>query len=55
MSNATPSRLGQENQSGDNLALFLKIFSGEVLAKFEQKTIMDGRHYVRNISHGKSA
>jgi len=55
LANANVNALGQINQTGDELALFLKIFAGEVLTIFEQKTITDGRHYVRNISHGKSA
>jgi len=55
MTDANVNALGQINQSGDELALFLKIFSGEVLTIFEQKTITDGRHYVRNISNGKEA
>lgn len=36
-------------------ALFEKIFSGEVMTSFEQKTIMLDKHMVRTISHGKSA
>ena len=39
MSNATVSRLGQANASGDANAIFLKTFSGgEVLAAFKSKT-----------------
>lgn len=52
---ATPSRLGQVNAAGDALALFLKVFAGEVLTAFEQATIMMGKHNVRTIAHGKSA
>lgn len=55
MSNATPSRLGALNAGADKDALFLKVFSGEVLTAFEQQTIMMGRHQVRTISNGKSA
>jgi len=59
MADATPSRLGQANETGgsytnDN-ALFLKVFSGEVLTAFAQQTVMMGRHQVRSISSGKSA
>lgn len=55
MANADVSRLGQENASGDVDALFLKVFSGEVLTSFEQNTVMMERHQVRTISNGKSA
>ena len=55
MANATPSRIGQVNEAGDVDALFLKVFSGEVLAAFAQQTVMMGRHMVRTISSGKSA
>jgi hypothetical protein len=55
MSNATPSRIGQANETGDADALFLKVFSGEVLTAFAQKTVMMGRHQVRTIASGKSA
>ena len=34
MANATVSQLGQVNASGDANALFLNVFSGEVLATF---------------------
>ena len=55
MADATPSRIGQANESGDAEALFLKVFSGEVLAAFAQQTVMMPRHMVRTISSGKSA
>ena len=51
----TVSRLGQQNQSGDTRALFLKLFAGEVLTAFEEKNIAMGLHRVRTISNGKSA
>ena len=35
MANATVSRLGQVNASGDANASFLKVWSGEVLATFQ--------------------
>jgi hypothetical protein len=59
MADAFPSRLGQADLTGgsytnDN-ALFLKVFSGEVLTAFAQRTVMMGRHMVRTISSGKSA
>ena len=36
MANASPTRLGQNLATGDATALFLKIFSGEVLSAFER-------------------
>lgn len=55
MTAATPSRLGQANLAGDALALFLKVFSGEVLTSFNANTVMNDKTRVRNISSGKSA
>ena len=49
------SRLGQSNLSGDTDALFLKVFSGEVLTTFEESNIMMPLHRVRTISSGKTA
>ena len=55
MADATVSRLGQVNGAGDTDALFLKVFSGEVLTSFEQNTVMLDKHQVRTITNGKSA
>lgn len=55
MSNANPSRLGQVNAAGDPLAIFLKVFAGQVLAAFDRNTAFKQRHLVRTISNGKSA
>jgi len=55
MSNATPSRLGQINVAGDANALFLKVFSGEVLSAFERENQMLGMTMTRSITSGKSA
>tara|TARA_Y100001937_G_C7096088_1_gene320136 strand:- start:277 stop:1227 length:951 start_codon:yes stop_codon:yes gene_type:complete len=55
MANATVSRLGQVNTSGDANALFLKVWSGEVLATFQRENKMLGMSSVRTISSGKSA
>ena len=55
MANATVSRLGQVNASGDVNALFLKVFSGEVLATFQRENQMLGMTSVRQIASGKSA
>jgi len=55
MANATVSRLGQINAAGDALALFLKVYAGEVLTAFETTTVMNDKQVMRNISSGKSA
>lgn len=49
------SRLGMANQTGDELALFMKKFAGEVLTAFERNNIMLAYSTVRNITNGKSA
>lgn len=36
MANANVNRLGQINNAGDEKALFLKVFAGEVLASFRE-------------------
>ena len=53
--NTSPSRLGQVNASGDVNALFLKVFSGEILTTFEETNVMKDLHMVRTIQNGKSA
>ncbi len=55
MSNATISSIGQVNSSGTADALFLKVFSGEVLSTFQRENKMLGMTTVRTISNGKSA
>jgi len=57
MSNATASRLGLVNNSGTSYeALFLKVFSGEVLTAFSENNVFgEALHTVRTISSGKSA
>lgn len=55
MSNATVSNIGQALSAGDKKALFLKIFSGEVLTIFEAENVTKGRTMVRTIANGKSA
>ena len=55
MANATVSRIGQVNASGDADALFLKVFAGEVLQSYEQYTVTSDKHMLRSISSGKSA
>jgi len=55
MANATVSRLGQIEAAGDAKALFLKVYSGEVLSAFETAQVAVSRHHVRTIPNGKSA
>ena len=56
MSNATPSRLGLVNATGTGYNdLFLKLYSGEVLASFQRENKMLGMTNVRTIANGKSA
>jgi hypothetical protein len=49
-----PNRLGQIQGAGDERALFLKLFSGEVLATFERKVATQGAAMVKKITSGKS-
>ena len=53
------TRIGSiNNDSGDyakDNALFLKVFSGEVLSAFDEQHLMKGAFRERNISSGKSA
>ena len=55
MSNANPSRLGSINEGADKKALFLKVFSGEVLATFQQNNVFLDKTTVRTIASGKSS
>ena len=57
MANATVSRLGLVNNTGTDFdALFLKVFSGEVLTAFARNNIFNEQlHSVRTITSGKSA
>lgn len=55
MANATPSRVGQIDLAGDDWALFLKTFGGEILTAFEDENITQGLVMERNIAYGKSA
>jgi hypothetical protein len=47
--------IGQINQTGASDALFLKVFSGEVLTAFKLGTVMDNLVTKRTITSGKSA
>ena len=53
--NTTPSRTGLISGGSDNDALFLKVFSGEILTAFETHNVMKDLHLMRTISNGKSA
>lgn len=55
MANAAPIRSGQANNAGAVDALFLKVFSGEVLTSFNANTVMADKTRTRNITSGKSA
>lgn len=56
MANATPTFPGQVNSAGDEKALFLKKFAGEVLTTFMALNKWDeSRQVVRSIENGSSA
>lgn len=46
---------GQNNEGVDAKELFLKVYGGEVLTAFEEKTAFKDRHFTRTITSGKSA
>lgn len=46
------SNPGQKLSTADREALFMKVFSGEVLTAFARNTVMMSRHQVRTIDHG---
>lgn len=46
---------GQLNGTGLTDAQFLKIFTGEILAAFDENNVMKELHHERTITHGKSA
>lgn len=55
MANALVSRPGQVNLAGDEKALFMKVFAGEVLTAYEVATVTAGVFKERTIASGKSA
>lgn len=55
MAVAVPASIGRVNAAGAEDALFLKVFSGEVLTAFERASVTQGAEMVRSISSGKSA
>ena len=52
-------QLGKDQGAGvsnaDKLALFLKVFGGEVLTAFQRRSVTMDKHMVRTIQNGKSA
>lgn len=46
------SNPGQKLSADERDALFMKVFSGEVLTAFARNTVMMPRHQVRTIDHG---
>jgi len=55
MAVAAPASIGRINAANAEDALFLKVFSGEVLTAFERSSVTQGAEMVRSISSGKSA
>lgn len=51
----TMTRSGQANSTGSSVALFLKVYAGEVLTAFEQASVTMDKHVVRSINSGVSA
>lgn len=49
---ANISNPGQALSEIDREALFMKVFTGEVLTAFARTSVMMSRHQVRTISHG---
>ena len=46
---------GQKNLTGNRDALFLEIWSGMVLNFWSLKTVVEGRHTVRELATGKTS
>jgi hypothetical protein len=55
MADITIAKQGQIQNAGDELALYLKVFAGEVITAFERSSKCIENHIVRTIEHGKSA
>lgn len=55
MAITTLTRPGALDLGTDKHALFKTIFTGEVLAAFQNASVMKDKHLVRTITHGKSA
>ncbi len=50
---SNPTRFGK-GQSANERELFLDLFGGEVLAAFQETTLMDGKHQIKNLTSGRS-
>jgi len=55
MANATPVRLGANMQGVDKRELFLKVFTGEVMATYANACVLKDKVRTRTLSAGKSA
>jgi hypothetical protein len=55
MTNTVASRVGQINKAGNDDALFLKQFGGEILTEFQKACVFKDKHFVRQISDSKTA
>ena len=51
----TMTRTGQANSTGSSVALYLKVYAGEVLTAFETASVTMDKHVIRSISSGISA
>ena len=54
MADFTANRVGQINQAGDDKAIFLRKWSGEVLMQFQILNVMMNRTFVKDSVDGKS-
>lgn len=54
MANFTPSIIGQANAAGDDRALALQLFAGEVLTAYNEIQVVEGKYMKKTVSQGKS-
>ena len=53
---SAPTRFGTDvANTADDTGLFLKMFGGEVFAAFSEAVVTADKHFIREISSGKSA
>lgn len=55
MANASVVYGGAINGGSDKRELYLKLFSGEVISQFEEKTVVLDKHTIHTITNGKSS
>jgi len=55
VANATVNYGGAINGGSDKRELYLKLFSGEVISQFEEKTVVLDKHTIHTITEGKSS